>query len=329
MKILCTGISGVGKPEHIEKVIQFSEERGKKVFYRSVGDVVQEKIKKSRIYSKHENILNRETDFLALAAGWALESIASEIRDGKHQNAIISTHAGFLWEETWQDSSNSYHIDNIDPDVFVTLIDDTERIKNILTKNRQWKHQNLTIKDLLLWQDKEVETTNKWAKERYKDHLVIARDQPPETMYKLLFGPKDLLKVYASYPMTHLQDEESKQQIRTWIDFMREYALVLDPGCVDIGKAPSRIVEKHTVKRDLQYLIESVDMTIAFYPKAVSSAGVERELIHTKKGSRDVILIYPSTDLSPFKLDPVTIEHFTDIEKFYDYMKKAYKPLKI
>lgn len=240
MNIICTGISKCDKLNYFKEVKQYSKElpkkgKGKEIQIYSVGDVMQECLKHHTTVNEH--ILNKDEEQLGQAAETAIKTIAlqeEKNKGKKEKHNIISTHTTFIWKHHWKESHNEDYLSLLNPDLFVTILDHEKVIQERQHKDSQWKLQNLSLEATGLWQDREVRETEKWAKRFGKRHLVLGRNQPPETLFKILNYPGAPV-FYSNFPMTYLKNiEESYAKITANNKEMRKYGPVIDPRTIEV-----------------------------------------------------------------------------------------------
>ncbi len=255
---VCTGISKCEKLSYFKKVKKFSEELKKKgkgpeknIKIYSVGDIMMESMKRNHNIKVNDHILNKDKDVLSLAAGEAIRTIKNDIdrreKKGEYNHNIISTHTGFVWKGTWSDSYNEMFLDILEPDLFITILDHEKRIQERQYKDKQWKTQELSLDIIALWQDKETQNTDKWARKFGKRHLVFGRNQSPETLFKMINYP-DAPIFYSNFPMTWLQKPKESYELISLNNYeMEKYGSVIDPRTIEImqdGEGDSSYSEK-------------------------------------------------------------------------------------
>lgn len=240
MNVVCTGISKCDKLNYFKEVKEYSEKlqkksKGKKIQIYSVGDVMQECLKHHTTVNEH--ILNKDDEQLGQAAETAIKTIAlqEERNKGKgKKHSIISTHTTFIWKHHWKESNHEDYLSLLKPDLFITILDHEKKIQERQHNDSQWKLQNLSLEAIALWQDKEARETEKWAKRFRKRHLVLGRNQPPETLFKILNYPEAPV-FYSNFPMTYLKNiEESYAKITANNKEMMKYGPVIDPRTIEI-----------------------------------------------------------------------------------------------
>ena len=265
MNIICTGISKCDKLNYFREVKKFSEDisyKGKedkgKINIHSVGDFLQKEIQKYGPFNKH--ILHKNDTTRAHAASAALKTIAIKILKeslkGKSNHNLISTHTTFLWKSGWKNSYNEDNLNDLNPDLFITVLDHEKRIQQKQHKDPQWKLENLSLSEVTLWQDKEVEKTEEWAKKFKKKHIVFGRNQSPETLYKLISYPEAPV-FYASFPMTWLKNtEESYAKITENNEEMMKYGIVIDPRTIEIMKKGESDYSYNNIEQNMLKILE-------------------------------------------------------------------------
>lgn len=327
MRIVCTGISGVERTEYLERLVKFAEKKGKKIKLYSVGRMLFEHAQTANVPLTKENVLNTAPATIKALRSAVFEKIMADI--GNHEHAIISTHADFYWKKTFTRAYDWDYLSKINADMYIVMIDNVSKILDYVTTDSQWKPQNLTADELLMWQNVEVNTTKGWAELFEKPSFAIARAQPIETLYKLMFYP-GMKPVYASFPMTHLSNPKHKKRIIDFVNELNKYFVVFNPATIELGPAAGLADSNQTVMRDLWWYIEQSQIVAAIFPEVVLSTGVINELREGYEANKEVYLIFPNKTQSPFtnyythKVFASEKEFFTFIEK-----EKGIKKIKI
>lgn len=327
MLAIVTSISGSGRKEYLKEFKIFCKRRHKKVKIYYVGKMLFEQAERAGIKITKENVLNANPNVLHALRSAVFEVILSNLKNDQKENdlVLISFHSFFYWKKIFSRAFDKLSLGRINPDIFLSFINDSGSIKEKLDKRDQWKSEDLTIKEILLWQNVEVEVTASWADFADKPFYAIPTKQSTSTLYKLLFCP-ELEPVYVSMPMTHLKKKEDWNKIEKFVKKLDNYFTVFDPRTVEVGPAPidkrgDMTIFHQTVSRDLYWLIRQSRKIIAYFPCLASSPGVINELREAYETSKDVWLIYPAEKGSPFityfcnKLFKSDKEFFTHLEK--------------
>jgi adenylate kinase len=223
-----------------------------------------------------------------------------------------------------------------------------------LQKNH-WKNRN-SLAELLAWRDEEAFVTKTFAKIQKKPHFLVARDEPPQTLYNLIFKP-EMKKVYLSYPISAAESRKMKkvQEVR---DELRKNLVVFDPMSIkdvdwltvalsrkksgnkaysipftDNGNLQKEVkvdlneleevsvcLKDQTIARDYELISQSDYVAVYYYNPNLPSPGVEREIRFAKDSGKPVILYLPAKTMSPFRELDIA-EHFKKSEDFVDFFK--------
>ncbi len=254
-------------------------------------------------------------------------------RDREEYDIIfIDTHAQFFWNDVYENSYNWEHLNKIPVDMFITIINKPSLIKENQLKKVMGRAQTHDLRDLLLWQNVEVNVTKGWASNYQKPMYVFSAKQNPEIIDALL---DNLFLVYSSFPMTEAS-AEATQKINSFKERLRnlrkeidgQETPVVDPADIDvepgegISKAEKDAIDRQTVHRDLNWDIGQATHVVAYYPSSeVSlSKGVSDECTRARETGKYVFVITPKAHLSPF----MDIAHkvFKDEEEFFVFFKE-------
>lgn len=246
MNIICTGISKCEKLSYFRDVSAFSKElhkqgkgTGTEITIYSEGDLMKKELQEFGTVNEH--LLGKDNELRAHTARSAIKTtkiklLEEKIKKEQEKHNIISTHTCFIWKSGWKEAYNEEVLELLEPDLFVTILDHEKRIQERQYKDPQWTLQKLSLKEVVLWQDREVRETEKWAKRFKKRHIVLGRNQAPETLYKILNYP-DAPIFYSNFPMTWLEDvEKSNEKITENNEEMKKYGIVIDPRTIEIMK---------------------------------------------------------------------------------------------
>lgn len=334
MLILATAISGSGRKEYLEKFEEYAKRHGKKVKIYHVGDLIFEHAAKIGVHITPENVLNANPHVISAVKAAVFEDILNGInRDIKKYDAVIvSIHGFFYWKKFFRRAYDYFYLNQLSPDLFVTFIEDGDKILNRLNAREQWKSEKLTLHEILVWQNIEVEMTASLAEFQRKKFYAIPSAQPLSTLYKLAFAPQ-FKPIYISMPLTHAKDPKHKVKVDKFIEKLEKYFTVFDPRTIEINASSIKEVQikkdhetnyHHTVLRDLYWLIRQSEKVIAFYPQNVSSPGVINELREAFETNKDVWLIYPEPVASPF-LTYFCGKIFASEKQFFNFLDKELK----
>ena len=334
MLILATSISGSGRKEYLNGFAEYAKRYGKRVKIYFVGDLIFEHAAEIGVHITPENVLNANPHVINAVRAAVFEDILGKITADvkKYDCIVVSIHGFFYWKKFFRRAYDYFYLNQLSPNLFVTFIDGGAAMLERLNERRQWKSEKLTLHEILVWQNVEVETTASIAEFQRKDFYAVPTGQPFSTLYKLAFIPR-MEPVYVSMPMTHLKDPKDKKRVDKFVENLNKYFTVFDPRAIEIKTGIASVFAKqkdrasdynHTVLRDLYWLIRQSKKTIAFYPKVVSSPGVINELREAFETNKDVWLIYPEKAASPF-LTYFCGRIFSSEKEFFRFLDKELK----
>lgn len=323
MLIIATSVSGSGRKEHLNDLTEYAKKLGNKVKIYHVGQMLFDHAKKVGIHLTHENILNANPSVINAIRGAVFENILANLpKDRKENDAvIISIHSIFLWKKRFMRAYDRFYLNKLNPDMFVALFNKATDILKMLNSREQWKPQKLNLQEILLWQNVEVEMTASWAEIDRKPFYVISVLQPIDTLYRLIFEPW-VEPVYVCMPITHLKKKSDQEKVNRFVKKLDKYFVVFNPLKLDIliGKTFDLASYHHTVNQDLYWIIKQSKKVIAYFPKVISSPGVINELREAYETNKDVWLIFPSKEKSPF-LVYFSSQIFESTEEFFKFLK--------
>ncbi|MCK4243290.1 AAA family ATPase [Candidatus Bathyarchaeota archaeon] len=349
MIIVGTGISGSKRNEYLEKLAELITKAGKPTKVLHVGSMMFETAKRLGREIPEHKILDMSSSTLNYLRATVFEQIITEAKS--QENLIISTHACFRWKKNLIPAFDFHYLNQLSPDVFLTIIDDIQTIKIRLERQHGWKGK-FSLKELIVWRDEELFISNMIANYQGVKNYVITNKDPPEEIINLLFD-LNIKKAYISYPMTYMKQDPSKMKAKNrFRDELRKRGLIIfDPedieemdligfaeatrrkgkdklkfkvdgkqGLINISEieeAKEYIIDQ-TVDRDYK-LISQSDMIIVYYPVPVLSPGVLSEMVYGFTNNKNVFAYFPK------KLSPFFEYHATKIFKTEKEMIKYLK----
>jgi len=332
--IIVTGISGSGSRNFCQRY----PTNKKKVKMYHTGDMIFEL---AQDYSgtpiPKENLLNLQPDMLANLRDKAFQKLAREIEKEKENYDLIfiDTHAQFFWNNVYHNAYEWKHLNNLPVDMFITIIDKPSSIKENQLQQPHGRAQDHDLRDLLLWQNIEVNVTQGWASKYGKPMYVFSSKQNPEVIDALV---DNSFMIYVSFPMTDA-DPVATEKINNFKKRIRglrkeidgHETPILDPADIDIetGEGLSQrereAIDDQTVHRDLNWDIGQSTHVVAYYPndEVDLSKGVSDECTRANETGKFVYVICPRARLSPF----MDIAHrvFRDEEEFFTFFREHMK----
>ena len=309
--IVVTGISGSGSRDFCRR---YAESREKVKTYHTGDMIYQLSLKCSEEPPiPIENFLNKRPSDLDKLRDMAFEQIFRNLHEDRknYERILIDTHGQFFWNDVFHNAYNWKHLGSLDADLFISMIEKPSVIRSNQMKTEQGKSQDHDLRDILLWQNIEVNVTSGWASNYRKPMYVLPAKQDPKIVDSLLFN--DFL-VYFQMPMTEANDEQDKKISRfkeKLLGFGKEInglaTPLIDPRDIDIetGEGLSdrtkMIIRRQTVHRDLNWYIHQATDLVAFYPEGTSiSKGVSDESTRGFETGKSTFVVFPKKTTSPF-----------------------------
>lgn len=345
---MATGISGSGREGYLEKFIDVARKNGFEVRLFSVGSMMFKTARKLGMEIKEDKILDLSPSSLNFLRATVFEQIIRESED--YENIVISTHACFRWKKHVFQAFDFHYLNELSPDIFVTISDSVLSIKHRLESSLQWRGR-LTLKDILVWRDEEILLTKSIADYRGKPFYIIPSPSPGNTLFNLAFKP-DSKKAYLSYPITHLENKEASLASKDLFkEKLRKLGLtIFDPGEIEdallleklkelrnsggdkliIGnngceisiREMEEVVEDlldQIVARDYQ-LIDQSDFLIVYYFSPIMSPGVLSEMNYGFSNNKKVFVVFQGPE-SPF-FNYYSTKIFKTEEELISFLRK-------
>ncbi|MGQ9479720.1 MAG: ATP-binding protein [Thermoproteota archaeon] len=347
---MATGISGSGREAYLRKFVEFAEKKNVKVKVFSVGSMMFEAARRLGFEIKEDKILDLPSSALNFLRATVFEQIIREMKN--YENIVISTHACFRWKKHIFQAFDFHYLNEIFPDMFITISDSALSIKTRLESSMQWRGR-LTLKDILVWRDEETLLTKSMADYQGRPFYIIPFASTGETLFNLSFKPGSK-KIYLSYPITHLEEKESSLSSKeAFKGRLRNLGLtVFDPGEIEdvdllqkldelrrsggnklFSKDSSgeceislreleEIVEdllNQVVARDYQ-LIDQSDFIVVYYFSPVMSPGVLSEMTYGFSNNKKVFVVFGGPESPFFKYYSTRI--FKSEEELLDFLSR-------
>lgn len=358
MILIVTGMVGIDKKEYLADVCNYAQKRGRDILLCNVGDMM---------YAEAPDIAAGRILDISLKRLHSLRrSVIKDIiaKTKEHENIIVNTHATFRWRHGLFPAFDFYQMRQLNPDVFVCLIDSVEPLHARLAKEHHVQH---SLKDLIVWREEEVLATQMMQQGTNPDApcYTLARGLTEATtkmFYQLIFEPQRK-KAYLSFPMTHVAGmNDILESIGQFRDSMKNMFTCFDPADLEEAYLPyyaeqaqrkgqSKIdvevlgrkiqldaAEVAQIERDINSqiyardfaLIDQSDMIISFIPELPDgmpalSSGVERELQHAHEAAKEVYIIWmPKKDPSVFVTQTAN-KIFRSSEEAINYFREECK----
>jgi adenylate kinase len=355
MIIIVTGMVGIDKKAYLDDVCQLARQRGKDVELYSIGDMM---------YAEAQDVApGRILDIPRGRLDSLRRSVFKDIiaKAKSHEYLIVNTHATFRWRHGLFPAFDFYQMRQLNPDMFISLVDGVEQLHLRLTSDHDMQH---SLKDLMVWREEELLATEMMRQGVNANAPFYLLVRGPgqgtiETFYQLVFESKRKT-VYLSFPMTHVASIPSALgEIDSFRAEMKKIFTCFDPADLEETGLPYlaekaakegkkgfeletlgkkfclQVDEIMNIQRDINAqiyardfaLIDQAHQIISFIPELPDgmpalSSGVERELQHAHEGAKEVYVIWkPKKEPSVFVTETAT-RVFRSTEELIAYFTK-------
>ena len=234
MIIVVTGMVGINKKAYLTDVCDYAAKRGEEILLCNVGDMM---------YAEAPDITPGRILDISLGRLHSLRrSVIKDIiaKSKEHKHVIVNTHATFRWRHGLFPAFDFYQMRQLNPDLFICMIDGVEPLHLRLGREHQIQH---TLKDLIVWREEEVLATQ-MAQQGTNENAgfyILARGFEKgtiETFYQLAFEPQRK-KAYLSFPMTHVAGMPGVlTTIEAFRNAMKTTLTCFDPGDLEEAYLP-------------------------------------------------------------------------------------------
>jgi adenylate kinase len=313
--VFVTGISGSGVADYMMEVLNEAKkpEHNHEVCLHDIGQIMKRFAEDDDPDVNWDYINNADERVRRFLRTLAFQELTYIVRSNLKVLHIVDLHICFRWYAYLTSGFEPHILDAFVPHVrcFVNIIEDLSKVHERL-RATSWGDRK--ILELLIWRDEELFLTNLLADTFGRvDCFAIARGEPASTVERLIWHP-GIKKVYLSFPITNIQgDHKASREIEIFRDRIREFLIVFDPyACKDYDetyqKPEMRTLRKEvgeaTIERDFRF-INQADAVVAYYPRKVSSKGVDAEMNHARRIGKPIFLYCPENPGGgPFAVPP-------------------------
>jgi hypothetical protein len=354
--VLCTGCAGHGRDQYLEKVLAEKFPREEEILRVRLRDEIYKHAVHDGIHLSDSTVLDIDEDRRARYREAAIESILHE--SSKFKYTFVSSPATFKWKGETIFGLRPSDVKRLDPDLFVTIVNDLLPAQQELSKQAQWNRIGFTLKDLADWREMEIRETRQMARQVNKllSYFVIPSDHKSDVLYDLVVN-RHKKKAYFSYPMTDATAEQIRQgqmvisKLESDLVFFDPYTIKDPYMYIELQKqleksggkmpetlkvqfdyssgarsytVPTREIEEARKSINIQtvrldhHLIAQSDMIVAYLP--FPAAGVVSEMLFAHERGKPVFAYYPKHP-SPF-LDFTCTEIFKSAEELVEGVRK-------
>ncbi|OGF61622.1 hypothetical protein A2662_03160 [Candidatus Giovannonibacteria bacterium RIFCSPHIGHO2_01_FULL_45_33] len=309
MLVVATSTAGTLRKEDFLSYEKHAASRGNILKTYNPGDLMFKIAEEQSVNITPENILDAPQNELTLLRRVVLEQLKPnfDAHNKRGEAAMLRTHAMFPWKNVPHSAWSSRAIAALNPDMFITFVDEAPLILERMKETKQWAKADLSLKEILWWMTYEVNMARDWADLQKKPFYVVPAGAPPDFLYQLLFKPEAEI-VYVSMPITHGFDKETQVRLNNFVDSLKKYFLVFDPRYVkpldgSKGEIFNMALSDNIVHRDLNLFLKQSKRLIAYWPTVISSPGMVDEIVKASEANKEVWLVWPEgVSISPFLL---------------------------
>lgn len=311
MRAICTGISGTGRMELLQAVVELARARGVgEVALFDVRETMFDIARDTGEPVEEETILDMFPRALVLLRAAALEKILSHIEAERPAHWILNTHAVFRWKNSLISGFDPHYLSRLDPHLFLTVTSGIKTTLSSLARHPRW--EGVTEEDILTWREEEQFFSEEMARIHRKRQVLLPRRTSAESLFRLLFQP-DVPCAYLSYPMQHVE-AGAERGLAHFKRRLESRMIVFDPADVNdfvvegadnppsdgglqlatlgdaVGVRRDRLhqhIADQIVSRDYKLVTQS-DLLVVYYDAPVASPGVISEMKFAQENGKQV-----------------------------------------
>ncbi len=239
VRALFMGQTGLAKKSQLDSLAQLCARRGKPIdMVFSVGDIMYEESLIAGKPLQAGKILDIPLAELGILRRLAFTRITYKSSTSNH--VFVGSHGVFRWNNQLFKAFELQELQEMNPDLIITLIDDVESVKLRLDDLREGgqlpSSTSYSLKDLLVWREEEILASEMVASVLGVPHYVLGvclepevASEPLEVAYNLMFQPRKRL-AYISYPISDAQSKKDIwQKVVQFRKLSRSYLTAFDP----------------------------------------------------------------------------------------------------
>ena len=254
MRALFMGQTGLAKKSQLDSLAQLCARRGKpidKVF--NVGDIMYEESRTAGNPLREGKILDLPLAELGILRRLAFTRLSYE--SSTSSSVFVDSHGVFRWNNQLFRAFELKELQEMNPDLIITLIDDVEAVKLRLDDLQQEgqlpSNTRYSLKDLLVWREEEILASEIVASVLGIPHYALGvwlesevAPEPLEVAYNLMFQPWKR-RAYISYPISDAQSKpEIWQKVLGFRRLARSYLTSFDPLMISEKRLQSLMMKE-------------------------------------------------------------------------------------
>ena len=330
MIVFSCAIAGSDRISLESKAVKIAKQHSKNLEIINFIDEMVKVANKTNPYINSKNIPNLDIENIRLLKENALKNIKTVMEENRKKDYIIDGHMSFWWRGGPLSLINSKDMRALNPDFFVSVLNDPNTVNKNLQKKKSWEDKTVDEYEIALWSELELYTADLISNSIGRKNYVIGSKEDPNTLYELIYRP-DKPKAYISYTIEHRKS--GYEALEKFIGKIKKYLIVFNPKAVDIdaykenaNERTKNLIFNQTVRRDF-HLVDQTDITIVYLSDLVYSSGVDGERMHAHFTGKKVLLYFPFEKYSPFT--PYFVDNMfkseTDLIKEIKELSKKYR----
>lgn len=316
--VVSFGIPGTGEKEYFKRLVEYADDRGKKVKVFNSGDMFFEQARRLGTRANIDNIFHMDHNTSCALRGGAFEQILAEKRKLFRQNCaiVVNMHGSFFIDDQYSDSIDYHYISALKPDFYINFLNNADLVTRNLQLRRQFRDlfrnrdYKYVLDRVMEWQTVEILATKIMSSSSKKKFFVVPARGRASVLFRLMFEPWRKI-FYFGMPLTFLHSKkykEARKRIDKIADWLDEYVILIDPRYIEPLKVDqltheheNKSVHNHVVGRDCNIMIPQCDGMFGFYPENVHSYGENYEQSEMYRLTGDNFRVFPKNELlSPF-----------------------------
>jgi len=219
MRILINGPTGTQIDTAVESLKQtfLKEENVSEKYADSVFKVYpfEEELKQQSHIPLNVYLDKDDFSFQEYHYSESLKNILTHIEKDNPKHSIISMNYPFFRDDRVFPAFSIDLIKKLNPSMVITLIDDALACwaRIFLRRKKDSDRSYFRLRDMFTWRSTSILFGRIFAKTLGIPAYLVSVKHPPQMLYKLIFKSNEIVRTYASYPISSVRDVPNDRQV--------------------------------------------------------------------------------------------------------------------
>jgi adenylate kinase len=187
MIVFSSAVAGSDRIKLEEKTLKLAKKNRKSIEIINLIDEMIKAANKTNPYINSKNLPNLDIENVRILKESALREIKSRIDKNPKIDYIIDGHMSFWWRGGPLGLINSKDMKLLNPDFFISVVNDPKTITNTLKSKKSWEDKNVEEYEIALWSESEIYTADLISNSVGKKNYIIGSLEDPMTLFELMY----------------------------------------------------------------------------------------------------------------------------------------------